>query len=71
MRIHWFVPTADSRSNESKFWKHEFEEEMDVVTIRTQRAQPRVRSQPRIDVVDYDMIHFGLSRLLQIGRAHV
>ena len=69
MQVHWFVPTSDSRENEQTFWKHEFEEEMDMVPIRAnQRAQPRVRAQPRIDTIDYDMIHFGFSRLLPCGR---
>lgn len=70
MRVHWFKPTNDSRELQtaSTYWKHNFEEEMDLIHIRTHQRGPKVRAEPRVDDIEYDMVHFGFNRLLPNGK---
>jgi hypothetical protein len=71
MKIHWYEPTAASRSRTSKYEDMYYQEEMDRQKLkRRQQGRLTHRLIPRIDEIEYDTIHFGFTKLKESGGMH-
>jgi hypothetical protein len=63
--VHWYKPTARSQERHTiKYHQHSFEEENEHITSRNrQGGGMRIRLQPRIQELEYNVIHFGFNKL--------
>ena len=68
LRIHWYEPTASSKSRTSKYENMFYQEEMDNKKISgRQHGRPMYRVIPRVDDIEWATIHFGFSKLKTSG----
>jgi hypothetical protein len=64
--VHWYQPTARSRERSTKFHQHCFEEENEQIHSRNRQGGGlRIRLQPRIQEIEYNVIHLGFNKLLK------
>jgi hypothetical protein len=64
MTVHWYQPTARSRERTTKYHQHTFEEENEQIHSRNrQNGAARIRLQPRIQDIEYEVVHFGFNKL--------
>jgi hypothetical protein len=65
--IQWYKPSARSLQRTSKFHQHSFREELVEVDVNNRQVGGRVRLGRWTQIIQYDVVHLGFSKLRETG----